>query len=127
MTRPRLAGRFIAATNDEYTWAYEAPQTSPADPTFWPTIEGVRLAGTATRTQAHADVYALASGGSDRRSFQNGIGRFVQTNPRSIGVDATYPITNTLAFVGTLNPDFSNVEQDQTTIAPQTAAGFCSR
>lgn len=111
--------RFIAASNDEYTWAYEAPQTSPSDPTFWPTIDGVRVAGSATRPKPHADVYALGSGGSDRRTFQNGIGNFVQTHPRSIGIDATYPITNTLSFVGTLNPDFSNVEQDQTTIAPQ--------
>lgn len=111
--------RFIAATNDEYTWAYEAPQTNVGDPTYWPTIDGVRIAGTATRPRPHADVYALASGGSDHRTFQNGIGNFEQTNPRTVGVDVTYPVTNTLAFVGTLNPDFSNVEQDQTSIAPQ--------
>jgi hypothetical protein len=36
----------------------------------------------------------------------------------------TYPFTNTLAFVGTLNPDFSNVEQDQATIAPQEFQRF---
>ena len=111
--------RFIAATNDQYTWAYEAPQTGPGDPSYWPTIVGVRLAGSATRPQPHADLYALGSAGSDHRTFQNGIGNFVQTNPRSIGIDATYPLTNTLAFVATLNPDFSNVEQDQTSIAPQ--------
>lgn len=111
--------RFIAATDDEYTWAYETPQTSVGDPTYWPSVEDVRIAGAATRPRPHADVYALGSAGSDRRTFQDGIGNFVQTSPRSIGIDATYPITNTLAFVGTVNPDFSNVEQDQTSIAPQ--------
>ncbi len=98
--------RFIAATDDQYTWAYEAPQTAPGDPSYWPTVDGVRLARAATRTKPHADVFALESAGSERLS-------------RHFGIDATYPITNTLALVGTLNPDFSNVEQDQTAIAPQ--------
>lgn len=111
--------RFVAATNDEYTWAYEPSETGVGDPTYWPSLDGVRIVGTATRPRPHADVYALGSAGSDHRVFQNGIGNFQQTNPRTIGVDVTYPITNTLAFVGTLNPDFSNVEQDQTSIAPQ--------
>jgi hypothetical protein len=34
-------------------------------------------------------------------------------------LDVTYPFTNTLALVGTINPDFSNVEEDQTTIQLQ--------
>jgi hypothetical protein len=111
--------RFVAATNDEYTWAYEPTQTDVGSPQYWPTIQGLQLVAKATRPQPHADVYALSSSGADHRTFQNGIGNFVQTNPRAIGVDVTYPITNTLAVVGTLNPDFSNVEQDQTSIAPQ--------
>ena len=111
--------RFIAATNDEYTWAYEAAQSNVADASFWPSMDQIKLVAAATRPQPHADVYALGSGGSGRRSFQNGIGTFEQTTPRSLGIDLTYPVTNTLSFVGTLNPDFSNVEQDQTTIAPQ--------
>ena len=40
-------------------------------------------------------------------------------NVRSFGGDLSYPITATTRFVGTLNPDFSNVEIDQQTIAPQ--------
>lgn len=111
--------RFIATTNDEYTWAYEPPQTDVGSPQYWPTVQNLQIVAKATRPQPHADVYALSSSGSDHRTFQDGIGNFIQTDPRTIGVDATYPITNTLAVVGTLNPDFSNVEQDQTTIAPQ--------
>jgi hypothetical protein len=64
-------------------------------------------------------VYALGSLGHDRGVFQNGIGDFQQQRSRMYGADVTVPLTNTVAFVGTLNPDFSNIEQDQTTIAPQ--------
>ncbi len=38
---------------------------------------------------------------------------------RSTGLDLSLPITGTINFVGTLAPDFSNVEIDQQTIAPQ--------
>jgi hypothetical protein len=40
-------------------------------------------------------------------------------NVRWYGGDVSYPLTPTIRFVGTLNPDFSNVEIDQQTIAPQ--------
>lgn len=111
--------RFIAATSDEYTWAYEPQESDPSNQQDWPVFTGLHIASTATRPKPYADVYALQSGGSQRAVFQNGIGQFEPMNPRPLGVDVTYPFTNTLAFVGTLNPDFSNVEQDQATIAPQ--------
>lgn len=111
--------RFIATTNDQYSWAYEPTQTSVGDASFWPEIDGIKLVAAATRPKPHADIYTLASAGSQNRQFQNGIGNFIDTKPRGVGVDVTVPVTNTMAFVGTLNPDFSNVEQDQTTIAPQ--------
>lgn len=111
--------RFIAATNDQYSWAYESTQSSVADASFWPQVDGIKVVAAATRPKPHADIYALASAGSQNHAFQNGIGNFIDTKPRGVGVDVTVPITNTMAFVGTLNPDFSNVEQDQTSIAPQ--------
>lgn len=111
--------RFIAATNDEYTWAYDGTMNSVGSSQYWPFLTGIRIAAAATRPRPHADVYGLYSGGRDRRQFQDGIGSFHDTDPRNYGIDLTYPLTNTMAFVGTLNPDFSNVEQDQTTIAPQ--------
>ncbi len=111
--------RYIPSLNQDYTWAYALTQTSVSNAQYWPTLTGITIASSATRPKPHADVYWLGSGGSDRDIFQNGIGRFQPTTPRSLGLDATFPFTNTLAFVGTLNPDFSNVEQDQTTISPQ--------
>lgn len=111
--------RFIAATNDEYTWAYDGTMQTVSSSQYWPHLMGLQIPVTASRPQPRADVYALASAGADRGIFQNGIGEFEPMRARPYGLDVTVPFTNTLAFVGTVNPDFSNVEQDQTTIAPQ--------
>lgn len=111
--------RFVAATNDEYTWAYDQTMQSVGSSQYWPHLVGLEIPAAASRPKPRAEIYALGTGGADRGTFQNGIGEFQPLRPRPYGVDVTLPLTNTLAFVGTLNPDFSNVEQDQTTIAPQ--------
>lgn len=111
--------RFIAATNEEYTWAYDNTMQAVGSSQYWPQLAGLQIPVGASRPRPRADVYALGSAGADRGIFQNGIGQFEPMRARPYGVDVTVPFTNTLAFVGTLNPDFSNVEQDQTTIAPQ--------
>ena len=118
--------RYVANTNEDDTWAFEPAQTSVSNPQYWPQLAGIVLGKSATRPKPHADIYALGSLGSQRNIFQdgyeNGAPLFEPENARAVGVDATYPFTNTLAFVGTLNPDFSNVEEDQATIAPQEFA-----
>lgn len=111
--------RYVAASNDDYTWAYDRDQTSVSDPQYWPRLTDIRVNERATRPRPYADVFGLESYGSQRSVFQNGVGQFQSMSPRVAGVDVTYPFTNTLALVGTLSPDFSNVEADQTTIAPQ--------
>jgi len=111
--------RHVGALNEDYTWAYDAAASSPFDPTYWPLVDGFKFAGAATRPKARADIFALGSAGFDRRQFQQSDGSFVDTKPRNLGVDVNLPVTNTLAFVGTLAPDFSNVEIDQQTITPQ--------
>lgn len=116
--------RYVAAANDDYTWAYEPTETDVDNSQDWPWLEGLRIAAGATRPRPHADVYVLQSAGSEHDVFQNGIGNFERMNPRLTGVDLTVPFTDTLAFVGTLDPDFSNVEQDQATIAPQEFQRF---
>ena len=113
--------RFIAARNADQTWAYEPAMQSIGSVQYWPWLTGIRIAGTA-RPQPQADAYVLESAGSQRDYFQNGIGTFERTQPRLAGLDVTYPFTSTLAFVGTLNPDFSNVEEDQTTVQLQEFA-----
>jgi len=111
--------RHLSQTNEDYTWAYDPTASSFDDPTFWPLLTNIAVAAHATRPKPHADVYGLASGGTDRKQFQTASGNFSAQNPRTTGLDLSIPFTNTLAFVGTLNPDFSNVEVDQQTIAPQ--------
>lgn len=111
--------RFVAARNADQTWAYASTMQSIASAQYWPWLTEIELAAGATRPKPQADAYVLGSGGSQHDVFQNGIGQFQQMRPRVAGLDVTYPFTNTLAFVGTLNPDFSNVEEDQTTIQLQ--------
>jgi hypothetical protein len=122
--------RRVAATGDLYTWAYDPASnaycsnnsvstTTYCDSTRWPLVTGIAVAGAAARPRPYADVYALGSGGSDHNVFETTPGSFTTQPARPIGLDATVPLTTTLSFVGTLNPDFSNVEADQTVIAPQ--------
>ncbi len=114
--------RFVAARDADTTWAYAPAMQSIGSVQYWPILADLRLRSRAARPRPQADLYALTSMGADRDLFQNGIGEFERTAPRSVGMDLTVPFTNTLAFVGTLAPDFSNVEEDQTTIAPQEFA-----
>ncbi len=111
--------RRIAALDESFSWAYAPQMSSPDQSQYWPALTGIRIAGNSTRPLPHADIYALASLGSDRNQFQQTDGSFGAQKVRDFGADITYPMTNTLALVGTANPDFSNVEVDQQTIAPQ--------
>ena len=111
--------RFVAARNADYTWAYAPAMQSTTAVPFWPWLTDISLAATATRPKPQLDAYVLGSAGSQLNLFQNGIGTFQSMAPRWAGIDLSYPLTNTMAFVGTLAPDFSNVEEDQTTIQLQ--------
>jgi hypothetical protein len=111
--------RRIAATNETFSWVYEPLMLGPNDSRYWPELDGMHLPGDSTRPLPHADVYGLASIGADRNQFQQTNGAFAFQKARSLGGDLTYPFTSTLALVGTASPDFSNVELDQQTIAPQ--------
>jgi len=121
--------RNISALNEHYSWAYEGlmqdgpvPQwPSTSDARFWPQVSGIVLASSAhaARPRARADVYGLQSVGGDRTLFAQADGSFRQENVRTAGIDFSLPLTNTINLVGTADPDFSNVEIDQQTIAPQ--------
>jgi hypothetical protein len=111
--------RVIAATSDVYTWAFEPTQNNLDSELNWPVLDGLRIAARSDRQRPQADVYALASAGPARDVYVAANGDTQAQKSRPVGLDVTYPLTGTLAFVGTANPDFSNVEVDQTTIAPQ--------
>jgi hypothetical protein len=121
--------RRIAALNVNESWAYDSTMNDggggtggfpqPADARFWPQLTGLKIAGAPARRPPRAEFYGLASGGEDRRRFQEALGNFADTGARHVGADIVVPITGTAAFVAALAPDFSNVEVDQQTIAPQ--------
>lgn len=119
--------RGVAAVGEHYTWAFDGvmqdgqPPNYPlfTDARFWPALTDVAIQARAARPQPRAEIYGLESAGRDRRQFQQANGAFASQPVRNYGLDFTYPTTDTIALVGTLNPDFSNVEVDQQTIAPQ--------
>lgn len=123
--------RNVAASAEHYTWSYNgAMSDGPVgqgwpnffDARYWAAWSGVQVTSEmlrAARPKPRAALYALDGAGHDRTIFQQANGAFAPQSVRMTGLDLTYPITPTINFVGTLNPDFSNVEVDQQTIAPQ--------
>lgn len=119
--------RQVAARGEHYVWGFSGiMQDSPSgnwpqftnDTRFWPSATGIKLAGRA-RGHGRADLYGLESVGDERNLFQQADGQFLPMKVRNYGIDVSYPLTPTISFVGTANPDFSNVEIDQQTIVPQ--------
>jgi hypothetical protein len=120
--------RGIAAKGEHLVWCWnplmqdQVGANWPAfqDTRFWAGASGMTLASAGkARSGARADIYGLASIGEDRDLFQQANGDFLPMKVRPYGIDVSYPLTSTISFVGTANPDFSNVEVDQQTIAPQ--------
>ncbi len=120
--------RSVAANGEHYTWAFDGTMQDAAiplwpsftDAQFWPRLSGIHLPnGQGFADRVRADAYVLGSGGGDRRLFAQANGSFAPEAARMTGLDFSYALTNTVHFVATLNPDFSNVEVDQQTIAPQ--------
>ncbi|MGR4065697.1 MAG: hypothetical protein ACLQPV_09680 [Vulcanimicrobiaceae bacterium] len=120
--------RQVAAKAEHYSWAYDGIMQDAGagnwpvftDARFWAQATGFDFDGKATvRPKPRLDVFGAASVGSDRHLFQQANGDFLPEPARPVGLDVSVPITQTINFVGTLHPDFSNVEIDQQTIAPQ--------
>ncbi len=120
--------RRIAALNDNETWAYDPIMNDGSgggfpffgDSRFWPYLSGVKVAAHATRPKPRAEVYGLVGEGPDRnQTLLADQTTFAPLGFRYTGIDVNVPLTGTIAFVGALAPDFSNVEIDQQTIAPQ--------
>ena len=121
--------RSIAATRRRFTWAYNGlmndgqfgPWPDFTDARFWPTWGPLHFAHrrAAALPKPRISLYTLESVGSDRNQFEQTDGSFAPQGVRTAGIDVSIPIAPTMHFVGTLAPDFSNVEVDQQTISPQ--------
>ncbi len=108
---------FTVATNSLDVWSYSPTAGSVTDATFFGTITGVGIAPAggkagASRNPVRLQPYAL----SESTSKENG------GSTSRVGADFSLPFTPTASFVGTLHPDYSNVESDQQTIAPTAFA-----
>lgn len=120
--------RNIGANAEHDTWAFSslmAYQPLPNWPDlvrewrYWPSATGVSLSGAVPRPQPRAEFYGLESTGSDRDRYTLPNGTLVERAPRTAGIDIALPIDPSVGLVGAFSPDFSNVEVDQQTIAPQ--------
>ena len=119
--------RGIAARGEHLSWAYDPIMQDQGggnwptfnDLRFWPAATSIAVAGNANKPKPRLELFGLGSAGEDRDVYQQGNGAFVPQKTRPLGLDFTYPLASTINLVGTLNPDFSNVETDQQTIAPQ--------
>jgi hypothetical protein len=119
--------RGVASTAEHYSWAWNglmADAVGSAWPVFtdaqyWPNVlVAAPSKAAAVRAKPHAEIFGLLSAGEDRHLFQQANGTFLPEPDRFAGADVSVPLTNTINFVGTVDPDFSNVEIDQATIAP---------
>lgn len=119
--------RAVAARGEHYSWAFDplmvdgtVGQTWPAfsDSKYWPSLRLQGLHGPVL-PKPRVELYGLESVGGDRNVFVQANGTLVPQTARHTGADVTVPITSTINAVATVNPDFSNVEADQLTIAPQ--------
>jgi hypothetical protein len=96
-------------------WTYDPHAQGPGDPTYAGTLAGVGVAAgaqAASRPKPRVGIYAL----SESTSKANG------GSTSRVGADFAIPVTPTASFVGTLHPDYSNVEVDQQTISPNAFA-----
>jgi hypothetical protein len=103
--------RAVVATGALDVWSYSATQSSATDPSFAGFLAQIDMrtsSKAAPRARGRAQFYGLAE--SAAASQGGGTSRF--------GADFSLPITPTVSFVGTVHPDYSNVEVDQQTIAP---------
>ena len=123
--------RGVAATAEHYSWAWDTKMADAVgsawpvfnDAQFWANVQVTVSAKTGVaRAKPHAEVFGLLSAGNDRHLFQQANNTFLPEPNRPFGADVSVPLTNTINFVGTVDPDFSNVEIDQVTIAPSEFA-----
>jgi len=100
--------RRVEATNTLYEWSHADAQGGTDSILYTGYLSGMELVAKGARTKPRLQLYTLgeaasnAAGGSTSR----------------VGADFAIPITSTASFLGTIHPDYSNVELDQQTIAP---------
>lgn len=117
--------RSIVATGEKLSTSYNVQMDSSngfpnlVDARYWLGLQNIQFSPSFAKPKPSVDLYSLTALGSERTRFIGPDGTAFSRVARVAGVDATYPLTGTMSLVGTLNPDFSNVDADQVTISPQ--------
>ncbi len=107
--------RYAVQSNATDVWTYNPDSGGPADPLYEGMITGVMPTvptQKASRPRPRFQPYLLAVAGS-----KNAGGSTSQ-----MGLDLAIPITPTASFLGSVHPDYSNVETDQQSISPTAFA-----
>jgi len=98
--------RFEPATGSLYVFNGGPSINGTGDPLFARPLVG--MPNVKSRPQPRFGAYALGAVSSP----------YAGGDTSRVGLDFSVPITSGTSFVGTLHPDFSNVESDQQTISP---------
>lgn len=109
---PTWKAQFIVSnvtSGSVLVWAHHSNQTNSTDPAFAGTLFGMADTSTTTKhASARFQPYVLGDAGP----------HWIGGSTSRVGLDFSVPVTQTASIVGTLHPDYSNVEADQQTIAP---------
>ncbi|HTZ54856.1 MAG TPA: hypothetical protein VMB20_07305 [Candidatus Acidoferrum sp.] len=100
--------RYVRASGAIDVWSYIPEQTQPDDPERAGALVMPKLVAHAPPPRPRIAVYGLGAVASDAAGG----------NTSRVGADLSIPITQTSSFFATFHPDYSNVELDQQTIAP---------
>ncbi|MGZ3575286.1 MAG: hypothetical protein ACXVA3_08400 [Vulcanimicrobiaceae bacterium] len=101
--------RKTIATGADGIWAHDPAMQADIDVNYLGDLLGIDIGKAASRPPARVQVYGLGEFAAP--SVGGGTSR--------MGADLSVPVTSTSSFVATLHPDYSNVETDQQSIAPQ--------
>ncbi len=110
--------RVIQATNSSQVWEHVQGQRNSEDRAYAGTLTGIAGHGAAgkARPKPRLQIYGLG----EKTTPANG------GNTSRIGADFSLPVTSTSSLLGSFHPDYSNVEVDQQTIAPNAFARYYS-
>jgi hypothetical protein len=104
--------RIVRSTGEREIWSYGPAQTNGDDVTYAGNLTGVHAPRALSRPMPRLGVYALGQAGSAQSDLSTS----------RLGADFSIPVTAQASFYGTIHPDFSNVEVDQSTISPTAFA-----
>jgi len=106
--RVQFARQVNRTGDDTPVWAHASGMQAEDQAQFSGYLNGMRNLGSSFRSQPRLAIYGLAAVAA----------RSLGGNTSRLGADFAIPITATASVIGTVHPDYSNVELDQQTISP---------